>query len=330
MFRHLEAKTREAVWIFDLVDAYLKRLRGPDSHPRPVTPLVFELTAWEAGGLMAPLPGAREPQLAVIANAGGYHLFFGKEQLEDGSQRPLLLDDGTYRVRISAPGYQPAELAVTLPASDPADPNADPWTVFRAELQPASGYPFPRAPRYQDDEATPCGAGVPPASPAATLLRGGLFHTDGRGWDGATVEIAGRSNTYIVGDDGQWVLWFEPGDDSITGRYTVTFTLPDGATVEAHDVCVVRGRETSLPTTALRGWVLRNGVGLPGATIEVTGYADTVTTRENGSWWYFFLPDEPDQENVRVVATLPDAESMLRMIRIKSRGTVVVPSFTFG
>jgi hypothetical protein len=329
MLRYLEAQTREAVWIFDLVDAYLKRLHGPDSHPRPVMPLVFELTGRKVGGATMPLPGGYE-QLVMIANASGYHLFFGREQLDDRSQRLLLLEDGVYSVRISGPGYQPVELDVTLPARDLDDPTSDPWKVFRIELEPASGYPFHHARRYRDDGGTPCGDGVPPAPAAATLLRGSLFHTDGRGWKGATVEIAGRSNTYTIGDDGQWVLWFAVGDDGITGRHTVTFTLPDATVSEAHNVCVVRGRETSLPATALRGWVLRNGVGVPGATIEVTGYAKTVTTREDGSWWYFFLPNELDQENVRVVSTLPDGESMLRMTRIRSRGTVVVPSFTFG
>jgi hypothetical protein len=210
---------------------------------------------------------------------------------------------------------------------NPGDP--DPWAEFSRLLEPASAYPFPYAARYRPEaDMGPCGASVLPTVSGATRLRGGLFHPNGRGWEGSTVEIAGRSNRYTVGPDGQWVLWFDPGDSSLTGLHTITITLPDGTDSSVPDICVVRGRETSLPATALRGYVLRDGIGIEGAEIEVSSFTEPVVTRKDGAWWYYFLPNQEEQD-VTITASLPGGESLPANTRIKRRGTVVVPSFQF-
>jgi hypothetical protein len=325
MFRYLEARIHQAVWIFDLEDGYQKRLQGPAAHPRPFEPLSFELTGQESGGVMADLPWPRE--LVVITNASGYHLFYGQERLPDDSQRAFTLAPGRYRIRVRGPYYQPLELTVPLPMPSP-DP--DPWAAFSGELEPAGAYPFPPVARYRpESDPGPCGSAAPPTVSAATRLRGGLFHPDGRGLEGATVEIIGRSNRYTVGADGGWVLWFDPGDAGITGLHTVTITLPGGGDASVAGVCVVRGRETSLPATALRGWVLRDGVGVAGASVAVSGFAETVATRGDGAWWYYFLPNQAERD-VTVTATLPDGAALPADTRIKSGGTIVVPSFQFA
>jgi hypothetical protein len=330
VFRFIETRTFEAVWIFDLEDAYLKRLCGDNAHPRPLEPLIFELTGQEIGGVMEDLPVPRE--LVITVNPSGFHLFFGQERLADDWLRAFSLPPGRYLVRIRSPYYQPLEFSLPLPMpslrrDDPSDP--DPWAEFSRLLEPAGAYPFPSAARYRSEEDPgPCGASVTPSASAATRLRGGLFHSDGRGLKGSMVEIAGRSNTYRVGPDGQWVLWFDPGDDTLTGLHTVIITLPGGADASVPEVCVVRGKETSLPATALRGYVLQNGIGAEGAEIEVSGFAEAVATQADGAWWYYFLPNQAEQD-ITITATLPDGSSQSADTRIISRGTVFVPSFQF-
>lgn len=320
-----------AGWVFDLEDGYQKLLRGPRSHPQPVNALVFELIEEEIDGAMVPLPAVRE--LEVVLSPGGYYLFFGRELLPEGGRRVLALVSGRrYRLRIRGPVYQTMEFDVPYPMPErrivPGNP--DPWAAFSRSLEPAATYPFPGAAGYRPaEDPLGCGGSITPSATGATRLRGSLLHPDGSGREGATVIVTGRSNEYKVGPDGQWVLWFRPGDTAITGLHTVTITLPDGSNASVAGVCVARGHETSLPATALRGQVLRRGLGVTGATIAIAGFSGTVTTAADGAWWYYFLPNQGNVTNVNVTATLPDGASLSQGTLIRSRGTVVVPSFVF-
>lgn len=331
-YRFIESRAHSAGWIIDLEDAYLRERQGSRAHPRPVDVLIFELVGEDTGGGMVALTPPRE--LEMIRNHGGYYLFYGREVLPGDRRQALPLVEGRlYRLRVRGLFYQTLEFDVRFPMPErrvvPGAP--DPWAAYSQALQAAATYPFPGAPGYRpEDDPLGCGGSLRPAGGGATRLRGGLYRPDGRGLARATITVVGRSNVYTVADDGQWVLWFPPDDPTVTGLHTVTITLPDGGgQILVPGVCVARGHETSLPATALRGRVMRRGVGVAGAAVAVAGFPDTVTSAATGDWWYYFLPNQADVPVVAVTVTLPDGATQTQNAFIRSRGTAVVPSFVF-
>jgi len=93
---------------------------------------------------------------------------------------------------------------------------------------------------------------------------------------------------------------------------------------------VIRGRETALHETALRGWVQRSGVGVAGATVAVSGQPQATTTRRDGSWFYYFELTQADAI-VDVTAILPGGGPSRTQpgVQVKSRATSVVDTFRF-
>jgi hypothetical protein len=227
--------------------------------------------------------------------------------------------------------YQVARVIATLEGERSS---SDPFTPIAVDLIPGRAYPFPSsAPFSLQDASDGCPSEPPPGLKGLTLLRGMLYSPEGQGLAGATVQVEERSNIYTVGADGQWVLWFRESLDEpeeLTGLQTVRFDLPDSSTMMIPNVCVVRGRATYLPVTALRGWVRRDGLAVPGAQVTVGGFPSATQTDLNGAWNYYFRPDQADAE-VSVTATLLDGTNATQdPIQVRRRGTVVVPAFNFS
>lgn len=320
--------------VFSLEDAFARDRLGDGARRRPLEPLRFWLRERTTGGPVETFTPPRE--LAVTRNASGYHLFFGRERL--GSQSTVALDmtGGDYTIEITSPGrvYQTVRATFTLPMPNPnivdassPDPDLrDPMRPYTVDLQPGHAYPFPDSYPFRPESTSgPCAAIAPGGG--ATLLRGSLHAVDGSGIAGALVEVPGASNVFETSDSGDWVLWFPETHPS--GLVTVRVTLPAAPPVNVAAVCVVNGRETSLHETSLRGWVRRQGVGIAGAEIRVSGRLATSRSAGDGSWTYFFGLGQPD-ETVAVTAVLPSGESVTRPgIGVKRRGAVVVPPLTF-
>jgi hypothetical protein len=351
MERVFERRTLTATLIFNLEDSYARARLGPRAHPRPYEPLRFFLVARLA-------PGPREDfsprEMAITRNPSGYHLFFGEELLPPGPRdrgngrqratRRLDLAPGTYLVRITSPLYQTEERPVAVPmpnlnASDPGSPDPalrDPVAQYTFAMRPGYAYPFPdRYPlRVDDPDVCPY---APAGRRGPTLLFGSLSTPDGRGRAGATVRVQGLTESYRTDASGQWVLWFpDPpltgADPLASGIIAVRFTLPDDPPrdVDVPGVCVVRGCSTRLAQASLRGWVLRRGAGVAGATVAVSGQSATTTTGSDGGWTYCFDLNQPDA-TVAVTATLPDGASQTQnSITVRRRATALVPTFAFS
>jgi hypothetical protein len=247
-------------------------------------------------------------ELVVKRNLDGYRLFFNQIIFPDGQRVQTALADGVYVVRVESQFYQPTEREdVVLP---------EPEQPYLFDLRPGYAYPFP--------QESSLGGGRGP-----TLLRGSLHHPNGEGIAGAMIEVVGQSNVYVTDDTGQWVLVFP--DTQPTGAVTVRVEHPDGTTENVTGVNVTQGRESSLPQTALRGWVLTNaGIGIKGATVRVSGYPSQTATAQDGSWFYYFDLNQA-ADTVSVTAVRPDGTHLTQSnVQVQPRATVVVPSFRFS
>lgn len=198
-------------------------------------------------------------------------------------------------------------------------------------LEAGYAYPFPLSIPIGIVPPGGCAAPTSGGQRGPTLLRGALHSPDGMGMVGGTISAPGALFPYRVDFNGQWVLIFD--DSQPTGPLTVTVTPPGKPAINLPNVCVIKGCETSLPETALRGSVLCRGVGVGGAKVQVAGLAQTleVDTRGDGSW-IVYLPTEQSVGNaaipVTVTAKLPDGSNPLpQNVDIQPRSTVWVPTF---
>jgi hypothetical protein len=313
-------RTLVATLILDLEDSYARGRQGPHSHPRPIEPLRFWLAGPVMGGIVQSFDSM--PELAMVRNSSGYHLFFREQKLPGSRLGRLALSHGKYRLHVTSPFYQTAQMDV-----DVLDPDIPKMDADSLDLEPVYCYPFPDVRPVRVEGPGGCIDDPEARSPGPTLLRGTLRGADGLGIAGAKVQVPGRSNTYRTDDTGQWVLWFP--DHQPTGTVTVRVTMPDTSDVDVLNVCVVRGRETSLHETALRGWIRRSGTGVSGAAVTVAGHPGQATSGPDGVWTYVF-PLLQDNETVSVRAVLPDGTELTQSgIGIKSRATILVPTFAF-
>jgi hypothetical protein len=300
-----ELRRQTAILIFDLEDRYARERGVRGRHPRPIGPIKLCVVGRMVGGVRQVIDPSLE--LVVRRNASGYHLFFGVVRLPDGTSHEAALAAGTYVVRVESRFYQWAEREdIVLPESE---------TPYFFDLEPGYAYPFP------SESSLPGGRGP-------TLLRGSLHRPDGQAIAWVTIQVVGQSNTYRTDDTGQWALVFP--DTQPTGNVTVRFELPDGTVENVANVPIVQGRETGLAQTALRGWVLTDaGVGIPRATVRVSGYPAQTTTGSDGSWFYYFGLNQP-ADTVSVTAVLPDGRSRTQSnVLVQPRATVVVPTIRF-
>lgn len=309
--------------IFAVEDRYARGRVAGVPHPGPLGRVVFRVLGQRVGGSLRSFPERTELRLQHTDT--GFAGFFREVTVEDGDSvvRRQRLLDGTYVVQIETDAYQqPAEFDLTLPHPTPATPIA-------IDLDPGYAYPFRNAsPLRQAIAPLACTATAQREGRGPTLLRGSLHAVDGRAVAGATVEVLGLATPrYRTDETGQWVLALPDGH--ATGPVTVRVTLPDGTTVDAAGVCVVKGRETSLRETALRGWVLRRGAGVAGATVTVSGQPVPAPTGADGGWFSYFRFDQP-AVTVGVTATLPTGEQQsVAGVPVVPRATTTVPTFQF-
>lgn len=300
-----------ATLIFDLKDQFARERGTRGMFPRPFEPIRFFATAKGAGPNRRVFTPALE--LLVRRNGGGYHIFHNQVKQPDGTILRGSLPDDVYDLRIEGSLYQTAEKTnVTLP-------NPDRAVVL--DLLPAYTYPFPM------DLKPTGGRGF-------ALLRGSLHSIDGRGLANATVSVAGAYSPYISDASGQWVLVFPDSVFAVnqtTKVVVVQITPPTGPAFNVLNVELAKGKERALGETALRGWVVRDGIGVAGASVEVQGRPGQTTTGADGSWFYYFDLNQahPSTNPVDVTAKLPDGTTQTQNTQVRSRATVVVPPFRF-
>jgi hypothetical protein len=311
----LELRRLSATLIFDLEDAFARQRGVNGKHPRPTGGINFSIVGTVAGGNRQPITPSL--QLQVVANPSGYHLFFGGTKSLSRSRQTSGLAPGQYVVRVDSDFYQRTERDdVMIPSNFAAQaPQAKSVAPYFFDLQPGYAYPFPSV------STIPGGRGP-------TLLRGVLRNTDGTGIAGATVQVVNQSNAYTTDDTGQWVLVFP--DSQPTAAVTVHFVFPDGAAKDVAGVPLRQGNTNGLPPTALRGLVLtKSGVGIAGASVQVSGQTGQAITRSDGSWFFYFDVGQAAAK-VTVTATTPDGRTLKqKSVSVQPRGTAEVPSFQF-
>ncbi len=352
--RILEQFTASAAISFDIEDRFARDRKTRGRHPRPTGRSRF----W----LIGPFKGANRPEsvapweLVTQTNSGGYHLFFDRAIPPGGaiaqridfpqaryvitfpSEQPrrtilpggadarrIQFPAGDYAVIITSDFYQQSERDdIHIPMRDAV--TGAPTGPYAFTLEAGYAYPFPTTFPVRPSEVGRCAASPVIGQGGPTLLRGSLYTPDGRGIAGATVEANGKS--YFTDSSGQWLLTFD--DNQPTGLVTVHIDKPDNETIDVPDVCVIHGCETSLPETALRGWVQKSRVGVPGARVQVSGQSDPVMTGNDGGWAYYLDPNQP-QTKVDVTATLPSGSRLtFRNVQVQPRSTVLVPTFQFS
>jgi hypothetical protein len=326
-----ELGDRSATVILDVEDAYARSRGVAGAHPRPFEPLDFLVVERVVNQAQRPIT----PPLRLVTrrNPSGYHVFSGDVRYPDGSTRRGVLAPGEYVVRVEAPAYQTAEHQLDL---------GSPGTPQTISLEPGPAYPFSGVVAFRPPVGRPfnCTSVEAPGDHGPTMLRGSLLTSDGRGRVEATVEAVGSSGPFAVDPGGQWLLRFDDGQP--TGKVVVHFGLPRTNAageitrdpvghpvldfVDVPDVCVVRGCQTSLSQTALRGRVVRaSGVGAD-ARVRVVGFASAAHTRTDGSWSYYFDPGQP-ATTVTVVAVAEDGASRSQPnVPINPRTTTDVPT----
>lgn len=347
----LERVVTRAQMIFDIEDRYAhdRRLRGP--HPRPIEPLRFWLVGREEAA--GPNLFAHPEEMVVIRNTGGYHLFFD-QVIPYGSKRPIRrrFTAGTYIIRVTSEvGPVRREL---MPEKDEIFSQVYQWIElqdvkldnlpggvvgmeqpYSLAMEAGYAYPFPLSIPLGEVKPVDCAAPSSGGQRGPTLLRGALHALDGKGSVKATISAPGAQANYRVDSNGQWVLVFD--DTQPTNPLTVTVTPLGLPSVSLDNVCVIQGCETSLPETALRGWVLRKGVGVSGANVQVDGLGQSlkVETHGDGQWMVYLPPEHSVLGNppvqVTVTATLPDGSNpKVQNVSIQPRGTVLVSTFTYS
>ncbi len=308
------------------MDAFARGRLGPNAHPRPLGTLRFWLVSQDVAGVQQVFEPNKE--LLMKKNPSGYYLFFAEEKLPDGSKRALALPDGNYQILVTSRFYQSVEKEFVLPMpnlNQDLPDGSDPMLQYSLDLEPNYAYPFPNTYPLRFGVGDDC-ADVP-SRQGPTLLRGSLHTKEGQGLAGASVQVVGTSNVYKTDETGQWVLWFPNDYSTKEEKEAVRVDLPDGSQVDVADVCVVKGRETSLAETALRGHVTKAGKNVEGATVKVA--EDSVETDKDGKWFYYFDLNQ-GETMVNVVASLPDGGTPAsKSVQVRPRSTIVVPTFKF-
>ncbi len=305
-----EFRRLSATLVFDLTDAFAtdRGTRGP--FPRPFEPIRFFATARIVGLNREEF---KEPlELITKRNGSGYHIFHNMIKNADGTVIKRALADGQYELRVESSFYQP----VNLPVVDVPRPTS----AESLNLLPSYNYPFPL------DLKPTGGRGF-------ALLRGSLHTRNAEPVANANVAAVGANHDCTTDETGQWVLVFPDSFfpvNQTTANVTVVVTLATGPVLNVTNVDVEKGAERGLGETALRGWVLRGGIGVAGAIVEVQGHPDLTRTAADGSWFYYFGLDHSSNNPVDVTAVLPDGSTLTQNNQqVRPRATAIVPPFQF-
>lgn len=222
-----ERRLQPAVQIFDLKDHYMRERGVQGPHPRPIEPILFYAMGQVVGGDRQLF--AAPQRLVIRRNPSGYHLFFGTVRLAGGEVRSAFQTDGIYIVRVESRYYQPLEVDLQMPMTDPKKP-AD------LVLLPGYAYPFPRS--------------VLPGGGGPTLLRGSVVDANDRGLGRVTIEVIGQESiVYFTDSSGQWVLVFP--DNQPAGPISLRLTTADGTSEVVNNVSITQGQQSSLPPVVL-------------------------------------------------------------------------------
>lgn len=313
----VEAGANGAVLIFDLEDQFARSRAVQGLHPRPLGCVRFFLVN-QAGN---PQPFDPPREMVVMKNSGGYHLFFGKIKLPDGTVRRIDQAQWPWTIRVQGDFYNQVDQtppAVPAPASfTSGSPGALASDLIHFDLTPGPAYPFPQDPPGQ----------------GAIRLRGTLRNPDGTGIASLPVQALDPTNNTalgsagITGADGQWVVTFPSLPAG--GAVTIRLTKPDGSLDDVTGVQVQAGVDNNLAQTALRGQVRLMKAGVAGAVVGVGGISGNTITDSSGNWFYYFSPDQAGA-SVNVSATLADGRTSSQdNVLVQPRATVVVPSFDF-
>ncbi len=330
-----ERQFRSVTVVLDAEDAYARELGTHGSHPRPIGQVRFSVI----GRMVA---GARQPfdeplELVSVHNPGGYELFFDTVRRVDGRHQQMDFADGTYLLRVDTPDtrfYQHLERTdLVLPMRR--------GTSFSLDLLPGYGYPFPAPGTFRNG----FGAG---------LIRGSFVNSAGEGIEEATVSLTPQPQIQVPGAPPTTRPWlFGQYLIDSTGQFALVVPdaqeypapqpgLPAGNTVDVRftnggvpttvlNVPFVNGAETTLQQTALRGTVLRRGLGIANARVRVQGEP---TDAIDGTWVYYFALNRPGlppaSVPLNVIATLPGGSALtIPAFPVQPRSTSFVPAFRF-
>jgi hypothetical protein len=329
---------RNVTIVLDAEDAYARELGIHGRHPRPIGQVRFFVMGQMVAGVRKDF---EEPlELLPVRNPSGYQLFFDSVRRPDGQVRQTEFPDGTYVLSVETPDtcfYQHMfRNDLVLPVARGA--------TFAIDLLPGYGYPFPAPGTFRNG----FGAG---------LVRGSFVNASGNGITGAVVSISpqpriqipGNPRTtrpwlfsqYLLDSTGQFVLVvpdsreYPAPQPGLPAGNTVSVRFTNGAvSTTVVGVPFILGGETTLQQTALRGTVLRRGLGVVNARVQVQGEPTAAVTRADGSWVYYFALNQPGLPPASVprdiTATLPDGSSLkVAAFAVQPRATSWVPAFRF-
>ncbi len=301
-----ERFTNAPIGAITLIDQFAKVRGTRGAFPTVMGGIQFLLVAQILGGNTLTF----DPPLRVEArpNPSGVYLFANEVKIDGGPIISFPL--GRYRLLIESDFYQSLEQDLDFPLDFANMP------VF--DLLPGPAYPFPD---------------LTPKQNRLTLLRGSLFETGGgRPIAGATVTITASADDWsfkscLTGKTGDWVLATSLDPTEQPRALRLRFTLPDESSFEVENVVVRPGADNSLPQTALRGSVLdARGTPIPRSIISVSAQPGNSITAANGQWFFYLSMLQPDTQ-ARVTARVPDGRTQEQDVQIRSRATVVVPTF---
>ncbi|PYQ28916.1 MAG: hypothetical protein DMF56_14690 [Acidobacteria bacterium] len=304
-----ERYVTEAAGVITLVDQFAKERGTRGEMPSPIPPLRFSLIAH--GLAMTPL----DPPISLAAqrSGSGTVYVFADEARDRRGEPSLRIAPDRYRLRIEGDYYQPLELDLEWPPT--------PATLLPQPLLPGYNYPFP-------DVTLP--------SSRMTLLRGTVVRgVRGDPVPNATVTVANTPagfTTARTDKSGAWVVAFRHANANDINA-TVTIAIPGEPDVVVNAVVLKAGQDNALSQTSLRGAVFTTrNTPVRDAEISVDIIPNqSVRTGGEGLWMFYFDINQPDGVPAEVTAVAPNGDTASENVpQVKSRATVVVPTFHIG
>ena len=318
------------------VDQYAALEDLTDPSPSPFGDIRISVTARMDDGIFVAFKPPHE--LIMTRNSMGDYIWHGRKRVPNGKPQAWPLDEGSqYVLRIDDDRAEYGRVEITRigPNLEPADLNQLDVTP-PVELPPGPAYRFKGLdPLLHPQTDSRRGQGP-------TLLRGAVFHSDGRPYEGVRVScqvtVAGnsRATIYPLTDaTGAWLLaltgrFGKPVDESFA---TLRFDLPDGESITVNQVPVVSGRQTTHTQTALRGRIFdAKGIGKKRVRITLDSDPDLQTaTNSDGNWSLHFPLDRhvSSRLDTTLTAVAADGQTQTQDVQIEPRRIVTIPEIHF-